>query len=94
MRRLSAVAHVCPLLPGLVEFKDNFTSDSIYDTLKDVALESYVTLNGCWWNRKIVLPCPLKRTFTDEGFCYTFNTLNSNDIYTDEYGSIFVSRFS
>ena len=85
MEDLSAVAHLCPKLTKLVEFKDNFTNRYIYDDIIRMAPRDYTTLNRCFWNRQLIVPCPYKRTFTEDGYCYTFNALNSHDTYTNEY---------
>lgn len=67
---------------------DNFTSESIYDELKSLSPNVNDTILLCW-------PPPASTrepdscqkffspVFTVEGLCFTFNSLNSNDVYTD-----------
>lgn len=77
------MAHVCPIFSEKMKFNDNFTNESIYETIKEVALQlkDSVTRMGTHFGKD-------KNYFTlvltEEGFCFTFNALNSHDMYTNE----------
>lgn len=95
MKRLNAVAHICPLVPNLIKLKDNFTK-IIYESMKEIARDLFLIIPVCRWQRSeecfhrgIQLRLELKPIFTDEGICYSFNALNSYDVYTNEYESQF-----
>lgn len=87
MTRLNALAHVCPLLPHLIEYKDNFTDESIYATIQDMAPNTRESFSPfCGWQRKFSKCSKLfTRVLTDDGLCLTFNALNSHEMYTNEY---------
>ncbi|XP_055295204.1 pickpocket protein 28-like [Sitodiplosis mosellana] len=85
---LSAFAHVCPRLPELIDFKDNFTNESIYQIFRMTEEKFERQLSQCSWLEQVrdgsdcgqyVAP-----VFTDNGICLTFNALNSYDTYTDQ----------
>lgn len=80
MTRLKAIAHICPRVPHLTTFNDTFRDESIYDTIQDISrLEIF---HECFWDSyscEFITP-----VLTDEGFCFTFNALNSREVYTNE----------
>lgn len=82
--RLNALAHICPLLPNYVKFNDTFTNDTIYDTIQEMAFEYPKDIEGCSF--KGVKSCTdlLQPLMTEDGLCFTFNALNSHEIYTNE----------
>lgn len=84
MTRLKALAHVCPLLPHLIPFDDNFTNGHIYDTIQDIAPTIGESLCN-WWGRDINCSQLLVPILTEDGLCFTFNGLNSDEIYTDQW---------
>lgn len=44
------------------------------------------TIDKCWWESKITDCWGLfKPVLTEEGVCYTYNSLNSHDIYTEQW---------
>lgn len=70
---------------------DNFeigtehTNKTLFNIIRDVAPSFNDTMFFCKW-RNDYPPCRdlFSPVLTEEGVCYTFNDLNSEDIYTDE----------
>lgn len=82
--QMNALAHLCKRLPLMMEFQEKFSNDSIYETIHNMGLTPIDSMKTCIWQNKLYLSCPFVPTLTDEGVCFTFNALNSNDIYTNE----------
>lgn len=86
MTRLYALNHVCNFhKSNWGEFGTEFINESIFDVIKDMAPSINGTFNKCSWNYKLN-SCSeyFKPVFTGDGLCYTFNSLNSYEIYTEE----------
>lgn len=84
---MQSVIHLCNAqLIEYLEFGQNITTNEIYDIVRDLAPSLNDTMYYCKWRNEfndcnaIFLPI-----LTEEGICYTFNALNSRDIYTNEY---------
>lgn len=75
-----------------MEFKDNFTSESIYNIIEDMAPDFDTIMKECWWQQKKI-NCSeyISTVFTQEGLCFAFNALNSYDLFTDEYVNFSIS---
>lgn len=90
--RFDASSHICDL--GLACDRNilgrNFTDSSIVDIIQDIAPTYDDTVYGFKWRNKVYMHAKLQKIITDEGVCFTFNDLNSRDIYTDEC----VTKFS
>lgn len=78
------LAHVCPRLAEYSISKDNFTDESIYETMKHVSLQLGDIVED-WRQISDNLDTEILPIFHEDGICFTFNALNSHDMYTDEY---------
>lgn len=86
LRNLEAVVHVCD--PHL--FKDKILnsglkSDEIVPLLKSITMSMNESILLCKW-RNIFMDCSGLFTdiITEEGFCYTFNILNSQELFKED----------
>lgn len=56
------------------------------DIMREVAPPQKKTIPYCSWRDQTEMCDGLfQRVITEEGVCYTFNALNSEEIYTDEH---------
>lgn len=87
LKRMEAVAQICDAhLTGDFKLGDNFTDESIFDIIQDVAPSFNDTMFYCKWrNENNFCQAFFQPILTEEGVCYTFNILNSRDIYTKEF---------
>lgn len=83
--RLNAATQVCPYLSENIKLSDHFASESIHRTLQEIAPTLNESIAFCRWrdikNGCINLMVP---TLTDHGLCFSFNTLNWHEMYTEE----------
>lgn len=79
---LHTLSHLCPRLANSLSNHNNFTDESIFGRIKYFSLPYeavFHRLETPFYDFVKLFP-----VFTEDGFCFTINTLNSNDIYTDE----------
>lgn len=93
---MEAMMHICRFYFGdNMHFENEFANESIYDIISTMALTMNDTLFNCVWKSKVE-SCSqfFSPVLTEDGLCFTFNALNSRDIYTDRYVLRFNSRIS
>lgn len=83
--KINALAHVCTFHePVLDQSREKFTDDSIYDIIQDISPTFNDTMFGCQWNyKKVACEDLFTSVFTSDGLCFSFNTLNSEDVYNN-----------
>lgn len=83
--QFNALAHICDYLRANIEFKNDFTNESIYNIMEDLAPNVEYMFDECSWQQKKV-NCSeyISTEFNYEGLCFTFNALDSYDRYTEE----------
>lgn len=68
-----------------IRLEEKFANDSIYEVLEDLAPNRDYTINACQWQQKKVNCIEyMSPIMTNHGVCFSFNALNSQDMYTDE----------
>lgn len=86
--RIKHLAHICPFLRNNISYNenDNFTNESIYKSIEDITPTIHELTEMCQWG-EITGKCShlLEPIMTEDGICFTFNALNSHEMYTDEY---------
>lgn len=65
----------------------SFDTEDIYRILEEIAPEYNETFAQIIWQNKVKLSRSehIVPTLTEVGLCFTFNALNSYEIYTEEY---------
>lgn len=84
---MEALSHICQFnFPKTIRWGQNFTNSSIYDTLEDIAPSLNYSMFKCSWLNQNA-PCSTYFTpvLSENGLCFSFNTLNSNEMFSDEY---------
>lgn len=85
MNRLETLSQFCPLIPKVCGYDEppELQNVSIYETMKEMCpIQSSVILSSGWFHSKNV--AKFEPIFTEEGICFTTNSINSRQIYTDE----------
>lgn len=87
MMRMEALNHICGFYFNLdlTRFGRKFLNESIYDVIERMAPSMDGTLYKCMWNYKLEFCYEyFTPVFTADGLCFTFNGLNSHEVYTEE----------
>lgn len=84
--QINILAHVCPALGNRVKYKNDFVSESIYNVIVDMAPNFEYTMQKCWWKQQEI-KCSeyFSPVLIHQGLCFSFNALNSHEMYRDEY---------
>lgn len=74
--------HICFREFSLLNENTNISrTESIYQTIQSIGPDQSSVVVFATWIGQIA---HFKPILTGEGFCYTYNSLNSRDIYTNE----------
>ena len=85
-KTMEAMTHVCDAsLFKNMNFSSGIPSEDITETLYNIAPDLRETLDICRWKNKLV-DCEklFIESITDEGTCYTFNSLVLSQIYAEK----------
>lgn len=81
MNQLDAIIQTClhynPFSNDLVIPKNR----SIYEVIKEIAPDKYSVIFSA---SRVGYQLNFQPIFTEEGLCFTYNSINSRDMYTDE----------
>lgn len=81
---MEALLHICEFYNSKFALTGKkFTNASIYDIIQDIAPKD--PMLKCNWQHKSYNASEIfSPILTKEGVCFTFNALNSRDIYTNQ----------
>ncbi|XP_055307692.1 pickpocket protein 28-like [Sitodiplosis mosellana] len=86
LSRMEALLHICHIQDAdFGYYQSKYANESIYELIKDTAPALNDTFFYCEWQHELI-PCAsvFAPVLTDDGLCFSFNALNSQEIYTEE----------
>lgn len=91
MAHVNALAHVCRF-PGFLndKYSQHFADESIYQTIQDIAPTLNDTISESFWEKSTAQMVPV---LTGNGLCFAYNSINSDEMYTNEYAT-FIFNFN
>ncbi|XP_031621834.1 uncharacterized protein LOC116339891 [Contarinia nasturtii] len=94
LSQLEALAHLCPRI--LFHGSENyFSNESIYDVIEDLAPNLDYSLRKCQWQSKDIRCSDyIVPMMTNNGLCFAFNALSSQDMYTDQANAIWTDTYN
>lgn len=95
LRSLEAIAQVCdPHLFSGVNISSGLKASEIVPLLKSITVSLNETTLFCKWRNQVAL-CDefFTEIITEEGFCYTFNILNSSELFKEDVYEIKLDYF-
>lgn len=82
INRYDAILHVCFKEVMNMDGIEIPRTESIYQSLLDLGIDRNVVIPFATFSGQIAIFHPI---FTGEGLCFTYNSINSMEIYSDEY---------
>lgn len=85
MNKLIALSHICDKETfKIFGIGKNFTDSILIQTIYEMAIKLKDSLNDCEWRKITKCSSLFRPILTEDGICFTFNSLNSRDIYSEE----------
>lgn len=82
MNQVDVIQQICTIDPTNLQKTPILRSETIYKTMKRMAPTANNIIEK---NIFAFFERDFKPIYTGNGICYTFNSLNSREIYSDEY---------
>lgn len=82
MNHINAIIQTCSLFHLFDDDVVVPNGESIYESIKEITHDIDSIIQLAMWSYKEESTF-FKPIYTAEGLCYTFNSINSQDIYTD-----------
>lgn len=83
---MDALSHICQFhFPPFLHWGKNFTNESIYSILTDIAPSLNYSMFQCsWLNNEMPCSALFTPVLTESGLCFSFNAPNAHEVFTPE----------